>query len=268
MAFSIIRHAHGIGSRVNIVFFAIVALAFAVALEVFAFDDTRAEVDALDGIVTDAVQKRLYSELRALVLELSAWFLRHGDLSPVGIEESVRFFKRKTEKLADALEDSLPSPRRNAAAARLHDLTAAGLPESLARRLSALPDLAAAPDIALSAQRLSRPIVDIAKMHFAIEDTFAIDALTKAARTTPVTDYFDRLALERALDTVSNAHRDLVADIVSHATGEPNPVAAWHTRRGQDVEHARSAVQTIVSSGLTVSKVMVAAGLLSDLAER
>lgn len=31
MAFSIIRHAHGIGSRVNIVFFAIVALAFAVA---------------------------------------------------------------------------------------------------------------------------------------------------------------------------------------------------------------------------------------------
>ncbi len=245
-----------------------IALAFAVALEVFAFDDTRAEVDALDGIVTDAVQKRLYSELRALVLELSAWFLRHGDLSPVGIEESVRFFKRKTEKLADALEDSLPSPRRNAAAARLHDLTAAGLPESLARRLSALPDLAAAPDIALSAQRLSRPIVDIAKMHFAIEDTFAIDALTKAARTTPVTDYFDRLALERALDTVSNAHRDLVADIVSHATGEPNPVAAWHTRRGQDVEHARSAVQTIVSSGLTVSKVMVAAGLLSDLAER
>ena len=43
-------------------------------------------------------------------------------------------------------------------------------------------------------------------------------------------------------------------------------VRAWSERRGTDVSRIRSAVDNIVSSGLTLSKVTVASSLLGDLA--
>ena len=41
---------------------------------------------------------------------------------------------------------------------------------------------------------------------------------------------------------------------------------AWSEKRGADVNRIRSAVDGIVSSGLTLSKITVAASLLGDLA--
>jgi len=43
-------------------------------------------------------------------------------------------------------------------------------------------------------------------------------------------------------------------------------VRAWSGKRGADVNRIRSAVDGIVSSGLTLSKITVAASLLGDLA--
>ena len=43
-------------------------------------------------------------------------------------------------------------------------------------------------------------------------------------------------------------------------------VDAWSEKRGADVARIRSAVDNIVLSGLTLSKVTVAASLLGDLA--
>ena len=42
---------------------------------------------------------------------------------------------------------------------------------------------------------------------------------------------------------------------------------AWSEKRGTDVNRIRSAVDSIVASGLTLSKVTVAASLLGDLAK-
>jgi len=43
-------------------------------------------------------------------------------------------------------------------------------------------------------------------------------------------------------------------------------VAAWVERKGASVERARSAVHEVAASGLTVSKLAVAASMLGDLA--
>ena len=45
-------------------------------------------------------------------------------------------------------------------------------------------------------------------------------------------------------------------------------VTAWSRRRGNEVERILASVETIASSGLTLSKLTVAASLLGDLARR
>ena len=107
-------------------------------------------------------------------------------------------------------------PRRVCARARARKtkLVEAGVPEELAGRLSNLPSLAAAPDIVLVADRTGKPIGEVAATYFAASAFFRLDRITSAASNIPIADYFDRLALDRARDSIGEAERRLAAAMV------------------------------------------------------
>ncbi len=94
---------------------------------------------------------------------------------------------------------------------------------------------------------------------------FQLGSLIGAAREIAVHDYFDRLALDRAIDSIASAHRNLAAEAAVRGSPGLEAVRAWSEQRGTDVTRIRGAVATMVASGLTLSKVTVAASLLGDL---
>jgi glutamate dehydrogenase len=87
-----------------------------------------------------------------------------------------------------------------------------------------------------------------------------------AARDIKVADYFDRLALDRALDSIGEAQRRITAEVMRAGGSGGEAVQAWVTSRGEEVERVRLAVHEIASGGLTLSKLAVAASMLGDLA--
>jgi glutamate dehydrogenase len=83
-----------------------------------------------------------------------------------------------------------------------------------------------------------------------------------------VTDYFDRLALDRALDAIGDAMRRIAAEMLASGSGAASVAASvdsWVKAKG-GAERVRQAVQDIAASGLTLSKLSVAASMLGDLA--
>ena len=96
---------------------------------------------------------------------------------------------------------------------------------------------------------------------------FQLDRVAAAARAIKATDYFDRLALDRALDSIGDAERRLTAEIMDHGAGAA-AVSQWVVARGEELERVRLAVREIATSGLTLSKLAVAASMLGDLARR
>jgi glutamate dehydrogenase len=82
-----------------------------------------------------------------------------------------------------------------------------------------------------------------------------------------VADYFDRLALDRALDSIGDAERRLTAAMVETGKSGAAAVEAWVAPRKAEVERIRAAIHQIAGSGLTLSKLTVAASLLGDLAK-
>jgi glutamate dehydrogenase len=109
-------------------------------------------------------------------------------------------------------------------------------------------------------------VPEVAATHFAVEAMFRLGSLIGAAREVAVKDYFDRLALDRAVDGIAAAHRRLTAEAVGQGGAGPAAVEAWSAARGPEVDRIRTAVDTISASGLTLSKLTVAASLLGDLA--
>ena len=103
----------------------------------------------------------------------------------------------------------------------------AGVPADLARRLAGLPALTAAPDIVLVAERTRKDIADVTATYFAAESYFQLDRITRAAREIRTSDYFDRLALDRALDAIGDAERRMAAAMTGEGAAGAAAVAAW-----------------------------------------
>jgi glutamate dehydrogenase len=191
---------------------------------------------------------------------------RNVEFTAAPLDDVVSRYSAGIAALAEGLEDALSATALAALRARADALCAQGTPSELARRIAALPILLAGPDVVLVAARTGHPIAEIAATHFAVDDAFRLGALAEAARSVEVTDYFDRLALDRAVDGIAAAHRRLTAEVVAHGGHGSDAVAAWSAARGADVTRIRSGVESIVASGLTLSKLTVAASLLGDLA--
>ncbi len=243
-----------------------IAAAYAATRDSFDLTEMNVAIDALDGVVPGKVQLRLYGELQNLLMNRIVWFIRNVDFSSHSLDAIIGTYRSGIAEVERALPETLSPEALEALNARARALMDQGTPEDLARRIASLPDLVAAPDIALTAQKTGKPVSDIACTHFALEAAFRLGSLIGSAQEIAVGDYFDRLALDRAIDSIAYAHRGLTAEVAVQDVSGAEAVQAWSEKRGADVSRIRSAVDSIVSSGLTLSKVTVAASLLGDLA--
>src|SRR5206468_3434893 len=194
--------------------------------------------DALDNKVPGKLQLELYAALEDLLLDRIVWFVRNVDISK-GLAEVVEHYRAGIEAVAAALDRVLPEDARQALAGRATELVNAGVPEDLARKLANLRALAAAPDIVSVADRTGKQVADVAATYFAAGTFFQLDRIANAARGIHVTDYFDRLALDRALDSIGEAERRLTAEMMVDGVTGPQAVEAWVTPRHDEVERIR-----------------------------
>ena len=220
---------------------AAIASAFAAVRNSFDMPALNDEINALDNKVPGKVQLELYEAVQNLLLDRLVWFLRNVDLSE-GLAKVVDHYREGVEAVAAAL-DGLPPEAMAARQARAKELNAAGVPDALARRIAALPDLAAAPDVVLIADRTQKPIPAIVATYFAAVSFFRLDRLAADAQKIVVSDYFDRLALDRSLDTIGDAERRLTAAMVQTGQSGAAAVEAWAEPRAVEVERIRAAIR-------------------------
>jgi glutamate dehydrogenase len=244
-----------------------IAAAFFVVRNSYDMITLNSAIDALDNKVSGKLQLDLYAAIEDLLLDRIVWFVRNVDISK-GLADVVEHYRAGIEEVAGALSDVLPEDGERMLIARTTELAKAGVPEDLARRLANLRALSAAPDIISVADRTGKPVQDVAATYYAAGAFFQLDRIANAARGIQVTDYFDRLALDRALDSIGESERRLTAEMLGNGVIGPEAVEAWVSPRTGEVERIRAAVHGIASSGLTISKLSVAASLLGDLARQ
>ncbi|MHA1546351.1 MAG: NAD-glutamate dehydrogenase, partial [Alphaproteobacteria bacterium] len=239
-----------------------IAAAFTLARDAFELDTLSAQIDDLDTKVPGDVQISLYLDLQDLTLDQAAWFLRHGDLK-AGLKPVVEHYRDGIAKVAKMVARAAGSGRAATAQARQEALIVAGVPKALAQRIAQMAMMARATDIILVADATKHPVDTIAKAYFTLGETLHIDRLVDEAQGVPVAGYYDRLALNRTIGAITSAQRQLTANAFS---GKAKGLDAWMKARGPNVKRAGGAVDELIASGtMTLSKLSVASGYLSDL---
>jgi glutamate dehydrogenase len=240
-----------------------IAAAFAAVRDSFGLTALNTAIQDLDDHIAGAAQLTLFVAVQNLLLDRIVWFLRNVDLGQ-GLAGIIAHYQSGIAAVADAREQLLPEGAIQARAARTAKLAAEGVPEELAQQIADLPALAATADAVLIADRTGKPVVEAAQAYFAAVAYFQLDRVVGATGDIKVADYFDRLALDRALDAIGDAMRRIAAEVLASGSGAA-AVETWVTAKG-GAERVRQAVHEIAASGLTLSKLAVAASMLGDLA--
>ncbi len=245
-----------------------IAAAFAAVRDSFGMTSLNGEIDALDNVISGKLQLGLYAAVQDLLRDRVVWFLRNVDFSR-GLAAIVEHYQQGIAAVEAAFATALSKDAMAARDRRAEELAKAKVPNALAQRLANLPALTAAPDIVLVADRSRKEIAAVAATYFASSSFFRIDQIVDAARTIKVSDYFDRLMLDRALNSLGDAERRITASMAGNgaATGA-QAVNSWVAGRKTEVDRIRMSVHEIASSGLTLSKLAVAASLLGDLVKQ
>jgi glutamate dehydrogenase len=243
---------------------AAIAAAFAAVRGSYDMIALNSAIDTLDNKISGKLQLELYQAVQDLLLDRLVWFLRNVDLTQ-GLDAIVTHYRDGISAVEAALDAALPEAAAATRRGREDELKQYGVPDDLARRLATLPALVAAPDIVMVADRTGQDIAEVAATYFATEAFFRLDAIVGAARGIVISDYFDRLALDRALDSIGDAERRLTGAMAGNGAAGTHAVEAWVAPRRAEVDRIRMSVHEIANSGLTLSKLSVAASLLGDL---
>jgi glutamate dehydrogenase len=246
---------------------AAIAASFAAVRDSYDMPALNDEINSLDTRISGVLQLSLYVAVEDLLLDRLVWFLRNVDLKQ-GLETIVAHYRDGIGQVAGALEGALSQKSAAALAARHSELAGAGVKAELANKLAMVPILKAAPDIVMVAERAQKPVAEVTKTYFAAEEYFQLDRVAGAVADITVADYFDQLALDRALDSIGDAERRLTAAMVGNGKVGAGAVDEWVKPRKAEVERIRTAIHEIAGSGLTLSKLSVAASLLGDLARQ
>ncbi|MBN9046111.1 MAG: NAD-glutamate dehydrogenase [Rhizobiales bacterium] len=233
----------------------------------FGIDAIYDAIDALDNQVPGEVQNQFYHLVGEMLRETTAWVLRN-DQSRADLTELVDTIVRARAALEPRFESLMPEFLREAVLADKAAFMEKGAPEELAQRLANLHLAAIMPDIALVAHLAGADLVAAAKAWFGVSDAFRIGRIEEAAKSIPVTDYYDGLALSRASETIMQAARGICVAALKRFAKESDPAAAWLAADGERIGLVRNRMVALTEGGdLTVSRLAVAAGLMSDLAQ-
>ncbi|MGY6708168.1 MAG: NAD-glutamate dehydrogenase [Rhizobiaceae bacterium] len=231
----------------------------------FELDKLYAQIDALDNKIESRAQIELYQGVGRLVHVQTAWFLKN-DFPGESLTKRIEGLQAARRILEPKLAEMAPEFTRTHLDEVAHTMFRDGAPEDLARRIAFLHVSEFIPDIVLVASRSGADLTVAARAFFAVTAAFRIGRIAEAARGIGPTDYYDGLALTRARDAIGDARRGIAVAALQAYPQSDDPVAEWLEAGGDTIGRARDRLKALTETGdITVSRLSVAAGLMSDL---
>jgi glutamate dehydrogenase len=200
-----------------------IARVYAAARDIFGMRPMWAEIEALDGKIDADVQNHLLLQGRRLVERGSRWLLAHR-ARPLDIGTTVSFFSPGAETLGKALPRLLGAADIEPLMVQAEELEQAGVPPSLAQRVTGLATLFSTFDIVEVADESGLDVEEVAAVHFKLGDRLDLHWLRDRIVALPRDDRWRALARAALRDDLYSLHRSLTAEVLRQPDHDPE---AW-----------------------------------------
>ncbi len=241
---------------------AAVAKAFTIAREVLQARELWAEIEALDGSVTDAVQIDAVLAVWELVRSLTRWLLNRPGAA-LDIAAQVERYAAGFAEVRAAIPQSLPEPGRKAYVELVQRWLQAGLPRPLAEQLAALPALGLALDVVEVAHDSGQAIARVAHTFFELGAVLELDWMRTRIEELPVESRWHAQARGALRDELAHQHRQLAVQVLASAMR----VEQWLAREDAGLRYTLGMLNEIRALPLDYPIASVAVRRLAQLAQ-
>jgi glutamate dehydrogenase len=231
---------------------ATLARGYAVAREVFDMRSFWGAVEELDNHVAAETQIAMLIEGRRLVERATRWLVRSNPGS-IDISRTSRYFRHGAEMLADALPDLLDGDERDKFDARAAELSEAGVPGELARRVAGLPSLLFTFDIVEVADSTGHDQTAVMETYFRLGSRLELNWLRDRILELPRENRWQALARAALRDDLYSLHRSLTQEVLGDrrppkTTDSDAAIDAWWQRNTQAIDRCLAMLSDIKAS--------------------
>jgi glutamate dehydrogenase len=231
-----------------------VARGFVLSDGAFGLSALKARIDALDGKADAQMQIELYGGIADQFRRAARWFLSN-EPHDAPLAETVLRYRASLE----ALRESYALTKGDAA--RIEAL-AKHVPEDLARDWTLMRHLSQALDVALLARQTGKAPGAVAVLYAALGTAIGLDRLRALASKYSPPEHWDRLALRRLMDGLSQSQRAIAARLLKDGAS----LEDWTKAQGAVLERTRNFLQGLEATGdLSVAKLMLASSQIQNL---
>jgi glutamate dehydrogenase len=226
-----------------------IARAYTAAREVFGFRALWAEIEALDGKVSAETQVRMFLRARILLERTTRWLLRNRR-RPLDVAGAVSYFEPGAAALAETLPTMLGASELESARLKAAELSAAGVGESLAGRVSQLEELVPALDIVEIAASTGLDIASVAEVYCALGTRLDLHWLRGRIVALPRETRWEAMARAALRDDVYAEQAALTAEVVRagpNGMGVTECVETWCLHNAGSVERCVQMLEDIRS---------------------
>jgi glutamate dehydrogenase len=225
------------------------------------------EIDALDNVISGAVQNELYQEAARIFAIVTERTLRTKAMqAPLG--EAIERLRDALQKLKSALQSSIPEDATAEVRQRAAYFIERGVPPALAEEIAALAVMTFVPEIIQIAADTGVTLARTAQSYFGVTQNLRIARLLAAAERVSATEQYEAMALSRSIHDIATARKDITIAALTDKKDERNPVGAWRDSDRTRISRITDQLTQLTEKGeTTLAKITVAAGLLSDLAQ-
>ncbi|MCX2970822.1 MULTISPECIES: NAD-glutamate dehydrogenase [Streptomyces] len=207
-------------------------------------------LEELDNQVAADVQTRIRLHSRRLVERATRWLLGNRP-QPLLLAETVEVFSERVEAVWQELPE-LVKGEDLAWYEQIHqELTGAGVPEELARRVAGFSSVFPALDIVAVADRTDRELMDVAEVYYDLADRLGITQLQDRVSELPRADRWQSTARAAIREDLYAAHQLLTADVLAGGDASATPeqrFKAWEEKNAAILGRARATLEEIQSS--------------------
>ncbi|PJK14397.1 glutamate dehydrogenase [Lysobacteraceae bacterium NML07-0707] len=245
-----------------------IARAYTITRETLDARDLWAQIDALDGKVSDEVQIDALQVIWNSQRSFTRWLLSRPGAIPAIDTAVKRYHQGFSEIRAGA--GILPASQRPAYEASLKEWRAKGLPKPLAEQIAALPYLDASPNIIELAGERKLQAVEVAKVYFRLSDALNILWLGEQIAALKVDGRWHAVARGVLSDELSAQMRKLTAQVLAMPGKDADAkVNAWLERDDAALRFTLAMLNELAAQKtLDYPTVSVAVQRLAQLADR
>jgi len=232
---------------------ATVARAYSIARESFDVRAMWTAIEALDNKVTASVQYAMMQDTVALIRQVTYWLIQRHRGS-LGIEQQVGRLRPGIGELARTPLQWLQGIEREAFEARSAELTGAGVPAELSRRIAACSALQCAPDIVELAAARKLTVEAAARAYFGIGAEFGLDWVRSRVEQLDTVGHWHAVARGSLREAVYLVHRGLAQRVLdeSRERDVAKAMAKWLQSHSAAAAHARGVIADIRAQPTTV----------------